>query len=155
MASERQVEANRRNARKSTGPKSQAGRGRAARNALKHGLATTISNGRHYPDDIDRLATEIAGHTEDLNILDCARIIATAQFELNRVRRVRIGLIEGARVFGATMEQSPGGSCEEPSGATRTVLSSLQSIIRYEQRATAKRDKALRRLLLLKADRTR
>ena len=38
MASRKQIEANRRNARKSTGPKSLAGKTRAARNALKHGL---------------------------------------------------------------------------------------------------------------------
>jgi hypothetical protein len=39
MPSLRQIEANRRNARKSTGPKTDAGKSRVARNALKHGLA--------------------------------------------------------------------------------------------------------------------
>jgi len=38
MASEKQVQANRRNAAKSTGPRSQDGKARAARNSVKHGL---------------------------------------------------------------------------------------------------------------------
>jgi hypothetical protein len=38
MASERQIAANRRNARKSTGPRSCAGMKRASRNAYRHGL---------------------------------------------------------------------------------------------------------------------
>ncbi|WP_152050898.1 hypothetical protein [Tautonia marina] len=39
MPSLRQIEANRRNAQKSTGPKTEAGKAKVARNALKHGLA--------------------------------------------------------------------------------------------------------------------
>jgi hypothetical protein len=39
MASEKQIAANRRNARKSSGPRSVAGKARASRNAIRHGLA--------------------------------------------------------------------------------------------------------------------
>jgi hypothetical protein len=38
MASQRQIEANRRNAQNSTGPRTEAGKERSKRNALKHGL---------------------------------------------------------------------------------------------------------------------
>jgi hypothetical protein len=38
MATEKQIEANKRNAQKSTGPTTEVGRGRSSRNALKHGL---------------------------------------------------------------------------------------------------------------------
>ncbi len=42
-SSQRRIEANRRNARKSTGPHTFAGKRRASRNALKHGLCSTSS----------------------------------------------------------------------------------------------------------------
>jgi len=38
MATEKQIEANKRNAQKSTGPTTEVGRSRSSRNALKHGL---------------------------------------------------------------------------------------------------------------------
>jgi len=39
MATAAQIEANRRNAQRSTGPKSDEGKDRVRRNALKHGMA--------------------------------------------------------------------------------------------------------------------
>jgi hypothetical protein len=42
MATEAQREANQRNAQKSTGPRSDAGKARASRNATQHGLCNTI-----------------------------------------------------------------------------------------------------------------
>jgi hypothetical protein len=44
MASERQIAANRRNASKSAGPRSQSGKSRASRNAYRHGLSRTSTN---------------------------------------------------------------------------------------------------------------
>src|SRR4051794_15045422 len=40
MATDKQIEANRRNAQKSTGPRTPAGKAKCSRNALKHGLAS-------------------------------------------------------------------------------------------------------------------
>ena len=42
MASEKQIAANRRNARKSRGPRSAGGKARASRNATQHGLAANF-----------------------------------------------------------------------------------------------------------------
>ena len=44
MASDRQIAANRRNARKSTGPRSGAGKKRARRNAYRHGLTLSVTS---------------------------------------------------------------------------------------------------------------
>jgi hypothetical protein len=44
MATPAQIEANRRNARKSTGPKTAAGKAASSRNALTHGLTASIAD---------------------------------------------------------------------------------------------------------------
>ena len=49
MASQKQIAANKRNAARSTGPKSAEGRAKVARNALKHGLA---GHGVVFPDEM-------------------------------------------------------------------------------------------------------
>ena len=49
MASQKQIEANRQNAAKSTGPRSSEGKAKVARNALKHGLA---GHGVVFPEEM-------------------------------------------------------------------------------------------------------
>ena len=100
MASERQIAANRRNARKSNGPRSGAGRKRASRNAYRHGLTLSITSTAAFSKQLDRLASKIAGSTDDPIVLERARAIAQAELELARVRRAKVALIERARVFG-------------------------------------------------------
>ena len=56
MASDRQIAANRRNARKSTGPRSGAGRKRASRNAYRHGLTLSIVSIKEYAKQLETLA---------------------------------------------------------------------------------------------------
>src|SRR6201982_3057226 len=90
MASERQIAANRRNARNSTGPRSGAGKKRASRNAYRHGLTLSITSSAAYAKQLDRLVREIAGNTEDPILLERARAIAQAELELARVRRVKV-----------------------------------------------------------------
>ena len=100
MASERQIAANRRNARKSTGPRSGAGKERASRNAYRHGLRSSITSTAEYAKQLDKLVREIAGDTEDPILLERARAIAQAELDLARVRRVKVALIERASAFG-------------------------------------------------------
>jgi hypothetical protein len=99
MTSERRVEANRRNARKSTGPRSNSGKKRAGRNALRHGLTRRIS-GAEFDHQVGKLARQIAGNTDTKVILEWARDAAAADLELDRVRRVRVALIERAAALG-------------------------------------------------------
>ena len=100
MASERQIAANRRNARKSTGPRSGAGRKRASRNAYRHGLTLSINSTAAFAKQLDTLVRKIAGDSEDAIVLERARAIAQAELDLARVRRAKLALIERASAFG-------------------------------------------------------
>jgi hypothetical protein len=89
MTSERQVSANRANARASTGPKTPAGRVRVRRNALRHGLAISLLTEAVWTPEIEGLARRIAGEGADGELLRAANPIAEAQIELKRIREHR------------------------------------------------------------------
>ena len=100
MASEGQIAANRRNARKSTGPRSGTGKKRASRNAYRHGLTLNITSTAAFAKQLDKLVREIAGDSRDAIVLERARTIAQAELDLARVRRAKVALIERASAFG-------------------------------------------------------
>src|SRR5262245_26858042 len=100
MTSERQIAANRRNAHKSTGPRSGAGKNRSSRNAYRHGLSVSITSTAASAKQLNRLVREIAGNTKDPILLERARAVAEAELDLARVRRAKVALIERACAFG-------------------------------------------------------
>ena len=83
MASERQIAANRRNARNSTGPRSTSGRKRASQNAFRHGLTKPISSAE-FARAVETLARQIAGDSEDKIAIELAHDAAEAELELAR-----------------------------------------------------------------------
>jgi hypothetical protein len=101
MATERQIAANRRNAAKSTGPRTSAGKKRARRNSYRHGLSVGAAERPEYAEQVEKLAREIAGAGADAIILEQARSIAQAQLDLTQIRRMRISLIQRMAEFGA------------------------------------------------------
>ena len=63
MASDKQIAANRRNAQKSTGPKTLAGKRKCRRNALRHGLtAETVIDVFENVDDYQSFEAAILAH---------------------------------------------------------------------------------------------
>jgi hypothetical protein len=106
VASEQQIAANRRNARKSTGPRSRAGRKRASGNAYRHGLNVSITSSAAFAEQVDKLARKIVGDTDDVTMLERARAVAHAELELRRVRQAKVALISCAMVFG-TLDPPP------------------------------------------------
>lgn len=88
MASKRQVEANRRNALLSSGPRTIEGISRSRANSLKHGLSVPIA-------ETDKGASKI-GAIQELLLLDSAQLspdlawaMAEHHAELHRIRRAR------------------------------------------------------------------
>ena len=91
------VRANRRNARRSTGPRTSEGKSRVAKNAVQHRLAIPVTTDPALADASERLARVIAGHDVDPARLEGARRVAEAQIDLLRVRRVRVALLNDPR----------------------------------------------------------
>jgi len=91
------VRANRANARRSTGPKTLAGKSAASRNALRHGLAVPVTAEPSLADEVERLARMIAGEGANSSRLERARRVVEAQIDLLRVRRARSLLLDDAR----------------------------------------------------------
>jgi hypothetical protein len=158
MASERQIAANRRNAAKSTGPRSRAGKMRARHNAYQHGLTTSPISSAAVAKQVEKLVRKIAGKTKDAIVLEHARDIAHATFDIARARRVRVALIErnsiGRSETPTVLERTdlsttmPSQEPERTAEAIRRALPELIKLDRYESRAAARRDKAIRNITI-------
>jgi hypothetical protein len=90
------INANRENARASTGPKTAQGRGRSARNALRHALSLPVYSDPNLEVDVEALALKIAGPGASADTRERARRIAEAQVDLRRIRYVRHELLSEA-----------------------------------------------------------
>src|SRR5215469_1709015 len=77
-----------------TGPRTQAGKARAAANALRHGLAATHRCQRPPADSVERLAVAICGGADDAELLAAARAIAESEFVCSAIRTQKIIAIE-------------------------------------------------------------
>ena len=88
MASERQIAANRANAKRSTGPRSAVGKSKSSRNARRHGLSCPLRLDCATSERIGALTRLLVGEgrTEQLR---AAAEFAEAQLELLRIRAVR------------------------------------------------------------------
>ena len=117
MASNRQIEANRGNAKRSTGPKTEAGKTRSSRNSLRHGLSRPMTSG----SDCEIRAMAHEGLTE-------APDLVRAKLELTRIRSARSALL-------AAFLKDP-----HPK-----LAKTLRGIDRYERKAFARQKRLLRK----------
>ena len=128
MASQRQIDANRRNAQKSTGPKTQPGRERSRLNALKHGLSRKRPTPAPASPLILPLAQAMAGegmHAPE--VLALAEHIAVESLTLLTIRHLRTQHLARAA---------------DPRATPPIPLSDLRQLERYESQASARRSRA-------------
>jgi hypothetical protein len=181
MATERQIAANRRNAIKSSGPKTSTGKQRASANSYRHGLSVQADDGQNS-DEVGTLAQRIIGDFRDQSVLQYARSAARAHLDLVRVRQIKVDIINWVFEFGALEPRSsplsllaaeirylnlhpvewskyldavspiPSDVQERAAEAVRRLLPELRKLCRYEARAHAIKFNAIREISLRMSD---
>jgi hypothetical protein len=134
MPSDRQIAANRKNAKKSTGPRSDAGREASRRNARRHGLAIEIGTDPAFQDDLAKLAKALSLSNGLQNVNERAREAAGAELDLLRIRKIRASLFETLSLV----------ANDATSGSLAELNDKLAKLERYERRAFSRRKRALR-----------
>jgi hypothetical protein len=94
MASQKQIAANKRNAQKSKGPTSEAGKKRSSKNAYRHGLSVPMTD--RSTAKIEDLARQFAGSASNAKTYEAAEQAAAADLELERIRLARAMMFECA-----------------------------------------------------------
>ncbi|WP_456822168.1 hypothetical protein [Bradyrhizobium sp. USDA 4502] len=124
MASDRQIEANRRNAKHSTGPKTDQGKVRSSRNARRHGLSRVTA---YDSAQMDASTRAILDRLEQETLAIEPAVIVGVQQELARVRAVRYELLAAFLL------------------APNTALTKrIGGLARYERAAFARQRRAMR-----------
>ena len=173
MTSAKKQEANRRNASKSTGPKTQAGKNVSARNAIRHGLSVVSLADPSWAPEVRAFARSLVAPGASPDLQEQAYRVAAAQIDLLRVRRARHDLISTTLADDAFepasqkrtrdivvngRERIPKDDYEhlmsvltqKPNGERRFALvflelyAQLERLDRYERRALSRRRKAMR-----------
>ena len=146
MTSAPQITSNRANAQQSTGPRSEAGKARSARNAVKHGLSAPVATDDGSALQITNLARSLVGDQPcDSLIWIYAQQVAEAELELVRIRQARMQAWnqQVAKWSTRTKQRCP----DKVTVAAYQALSSLlTSIDRYERRALSRRRTAIKAL---------
>ena len=118
MASLKQIEANRRNAQKSTGPTSPEGKQRASRNALRHGLtAETVIMPLEDADDYEAFEESVAASFDPETAVERELILRLASllWRLRRATSIETGL------FTLTSGNDPGSRHRSSNPVARIV----------------------------------
>lgn len=97
MTTKQKIEANRRNSRKSCGPRTAAGKSIASRNALRHGLAAIALRQSAPSAEIDEFAGALCDDDRDPALFAQAVKIAENEMTLRAIRAQQAAAIERLR----------------------------------------------------------
>jgi hypothetical protein len=121
MSSLKQIEANRLNALKSTGPRTEEGKRRSRCNAIRHGLtAETVIAGPEDPEDYESFEATIIADYDPTTAVERELVLrlASVLWRLRRATGIETALFQSA------MQQSAQFQSKTISGATANLLRS-------------------------------
>ena len=133
MATEKQIAANRANAKRSTGPKTAAGKLRSSRNAYRHGLSGPVIWDQATSAKIDSITSDLASRQAIQVPLTLTAEFAEAQMEVLRIQAIR-------------SDQWASISQEEDKELNLKDLKRLAALDRYERYALTKRRRVSKKL---------
>lgn len=131
MATEKQIAANRANAKRSTGPRTTAGKLNSSRNAYRHGLSRSMPLNLPSAATVNSIVLKLAGDHATADRLASAIDFAGAQMELLRIREIRTDQF-------SKVDLNDGSNLKE--------LQHLAALDRYERYALTKRRRASKQL---------
>jgi hypothetical protein len=141
MMSQAKLEANRRNALRSTGPRTAKGKARSRGNALKHGLAIPVSRDAAVTCELEAMAATFGTLMENA---EAARLAAEAQLELMRVQRKWTQAINRSIDEASKLNDTVSVEDCKPSEPA-AELESIAAFDRYERRASSRLRKILKK----------
>ena len=141
--SAKQLAANRKNAQKSTGPKTPEGKRRSSRNALKHGLLAQEvvileGDGAETQEEFDAFLIDLCEELQPQGVVEEILVerIATCYWRLRRAQRYEVGAIR------ASLDE-----CKQPEGDSKEDRASAPRAKRDEAAALlTQHEQLLRRL---------
>lgn len=116
MISAKRVEANRANAKKSTGPRTVRGKSRVSRNALRHGLRAMLSPDPAVSAEVTRMAKAICGKSTNAALYEAALRVAEYDLLIRRIRAARLAAIKRHITTVATPAMKPKQAVGFPTG---------------------------------------
>ena len=133
MVTKKQLEANRTNAKRSTGPKTAAGKLKSSRNAYRHGLSCPAPPDATPLAKVNLIARQLAGEQATEDRLMAAEDLIRAQEAVLRINSIRA-------------EQPVKIDVDDLSNLNLKELKRLAALDRYERYALTKRRRASREL---------
>ncbi len=160
MASEKQTNANRANARRSTGPRTAAGKARTSRNAIKHGLL-----GKHLllenesVEDYDALLNGLIDSHQPVDTAEALLVekMAIALWKMRRLHAVETATIHYSQITSPTLQRSNNPEVNaylaDLQAQTRALPANDQRLIRYQGQLEGQFYRALAALQMLQTRR--